>query len=165
MPNRTFPFRPKSNTYLEPGDYFGIPLPQGKWSCGRVLGRGPSGRSTFVGTVMDWCGPQPPTCDDIENVGFATKLRHNHVKTITNFGMQIDGNCPIDQSDLPVMLVHSQAMMRGGIPTHEPIDVSAPRMPAANNGLLLSVATRTFSEGLTEEEITAHIQALRAPND
>lgn len=157
---RTFPLLPKSNAYLEPGDYFAIPLPADKWACGRVLGRGPTGRSTFIGTVMDWCGTDRPTCQDIEGVEFADRLCHHHIKTITRFGMQIDGNCPIDQGDLPVTLVHSKMMMRGGLPTGEPIDVSAPRMPAASNDALILFAVQKFGGLADGESAMAYVRAL-----
>lgn len=32
-----YPFEPKSNAYLLPGQFWGVPLSDGRWACGRVL--------------------------------------------------------------------------------------------------------------------------------
>src|SRR6266700_932410 len=32
-----YPFEPKSNTHLLPGQFWGVPLSDGRWACGRVL--------------------------------------------------------------------------------------------------------------------------------
>ncbi|HZP14788.1 MAG TPA: hypothetical protein VFA96_03115 [Nocardioides sp.] len=32
-----YPFEPKSNTYLVSGQFWGVPLSDGRWACGRVL--------------------------------------------------------------------------------------------------------------------------------
>ena len=32
-----YPFEPKSNAHLLPGQFWGVPLSDGRWACGRVL--------------------------------------------------------------------------------------------------------------------------------
>ena len=32
-----YPFEPKSNAHLMPGQFWGVPLSDGRWACGRVL--------------------------------------------------------------------------------------------------------------------------------
>ena len=46
-----YPFVPKSNRWLEPGQFWGVPLRSGRHACGRVLlSPGWRGvRTTFIG--------------------------------------------------------------------------------------------------------------------
>ena len=32
-----YPFEPRSNVHLRPGQFWGVPLSDGRWACGRVL--------------------------------------------------------------------------------------------------------------------------------
>jgi immunity protein 26 of polymorphic toxin system len=69
MPEATFPFTPKSNAQLEPGQLWAIPLSDGRFGCGRVLridrDRSYGARILFVGAVLDWVGDGPPTAEAI----------------------------------------------------------------------------------------------------
>lgn len=68
-----YPFEPKSNAHLLPGQFWGVPLSDGRWACGRVLARKtesddyfPGNSRTFLAALMDWEGDDPPTADGIE---------------------------------------------------------------------------------------------------
>lgn len=66
------PFEPKSNAYLLPGQFWGVPLSDRRWACGRVLAIKkesddyfPGDSRTFLAALMDWDGDEPPTADGI----------------------------------------------------------------------------------------------------
>ena len=64
----SYPFKPKSNAHLRPGQFFAVPLPSGRVACGRVMAVpafGPKDRTGFVVGLMDWSGDHPPTADDL----------------------------------------------------------------------------------------------------
>jgi hypothetical protein len=67
-----YPFEPKSNKFLVPGQFWGVPLSNGQWACGRVLGINskpdqnfPGSSRTFLAGLMGWEGDQQPTSDGI----------------------------------------------------------------------------------------------------
>jgi hypothetical protein len=69
---RTFPFLPKSNARLMPGDFWGIQFAPGKYAAGRVIElpwqhKVGSDRRMFLAGFMDWCGHAPPVADDLAN--------------------------------------------------------------------------------------------------
>lgn len=68
MPTPNYPFEPKSNAHLLPGQFWGIPLSDSRRACGRVLAvktdpdeHFPGNSRTFLASLMDWEGDQPPT--------------------------------------------------------------------------------------------------------
>ena len=76
MPPRepTYPFEPRSNAYLKPGQFWGIPLSDGRFACGRVLAilsrEHPdpylmTSTKAFMAGLMDWVGDTPPDADAI----------------------------------------------------------------------------------------------------
>ncbi|EOO27728.1 hypothetical protein ICM_01919 [Bacillus cereus BAG1X2-3] len=42
-----YPFKPKSNYYLVPGQFWTIPLDNRKFACGRVIETAPNSRMGF----------------------------------------------------------------------------------------------------------------------
>ena len=67
-----YPFEPKSNAHLLPGQFWGVPLSDGRWACGRVLAVKtqsdayfPGNSRTFLAALMYWQGDQPPTTEAI----------------------------------------------------------------------------------------------------
>ena len=94
-----YPFEPKSNTWLEPGQFWGVPLSDGRYACGRVLALpdetddlmswGRSSKAFFAG-LMGWCGEEPPAGEAIAG---ATLLEQGqaHIKTIRENGRFILG--------------------------------------------------------------------------
>lgn len=161
MADRTFPFRPKSNASLEAGDFFGVPLPNARWACGLVLGPMPGTRVAFVGGVLDWSGTSAPTCADVEKAGVVCKVTEHHVKTITGYGLAINGNCHVDQSDYPAMWTRRK-MMQGGIVLDIPLDFKAPSMPATSFGGLVFAAVRDFGGVTDPGQIQSYLETLRS---
>ena len=90
-----YPFKPKSSAYLEAGQFWAIPLSDGRFACGRVLAvqREPDPyimvgtRALFAG-LLDWVGDRPPDAEAIAGApliaqGFA------HIKAITTTGGEV----------------------------------------------------------------------------
>jgi hypothetical protein len=72
MARPSYPFEPRSNAYLKPGQFWGVPLSDGRWACGRVLAimtqagnYFPLNSRMFLAALMDWEGDQPPTAEDL----------------------------------------------------------------------------------------------------
>ena len=93
-----YPFEPRSNTYLRPGQFWGVPLSDGRWTCGRVLAVRaappdpyfPGNSRTFLAALMDWEGDEQPVAQAIAGrqvlaQGWA------HVKSIRLHGRMILG--------------------------------------------------------------------------
>jgi hypothetical protein len=66
---RQFPFIPKSNSAIKPGDFWPIQLVDKSLAVGRVIQlpsrRGPGSRSLFLAGLMDWHGNRPPCAADL----------------------------------------------------------------------------------------------------
>ena len=67
-----YPFEPRSNGYLRPGQFWGVPLSDGRWACGRVLAVKtesdsyfPGNSRTFLAALMHWDSDEPPTAAGI----------------------------------------------------------------------------------------------------
>lgn len=95
----TYPFVPRSNAHLEPGQLWAIPLVTGRFACGRVLGVDRTlrhgGRTAFWAGLMDWCGDAPPTGDDLEGVDGVVHHGVAHILAITMTGGEILGHRPL----------------------------------------------------------------------
>lgn len=101
-----YPFEPKSTAYLEPGQFWGVPLSDGRFACGRVLAVPrepdafvPAGRRMFLAGLHSWVGDARPTSEDIAGAellaqGFA------HIRTIRENGGQVLGRRPLDLDDV-----------------------------------------------------------------
>jgi hypothetical protein len=96
-----YPFEPRSNAHLEAGQFWGIPLSDGRFACGRVLAvprvpdpAYPVNARTFLAGLLDWVGDAPPTQETIAGArirdqGFA------HVKSIRENGGLVLGHRPL----------------------------------------------------------------------
>lgn len=95
--DRSLPFVPRSNAYLERGDYWAIPTRRGGWYCAAAVlwpGRGSGSRVTFGIGLLDWCGPQVPTPDDLDGVQVLT-FGFAHVKTVADSGGHLLGTARV----------------------------------------------------------------------
>jgi hypothetical protein len=104
---RKFPFYPKSNVKLHPGDFWGIPLNSGRFACGRVLELPPKGipgaKTSFLAGLLDWVGNVLPTFDSIAG----SKLIEQgdaHIKTITENEGLILGNRPLELDNIEPLI-------------------------------------------------------------
>ncbi len=161
--SRVFPFVPKSNRFLEPGDFFGMPLPNGRWACGLVLGCLVDTRTAFIGSLFDWVGDEPPSCESVAGSDIPYITSH-HVKTISGLGLSIDGNCPVDQSDLGLRR-NVLDVYRGGLFDHNrkgmKQDRSIPAMHASSPGGLYARAIRLYGGMDDTEKIRLYLGSLR----
>ena len=97
--SNAYPYAPRSNARLLPGEIWAIPLANGRFAAGVVIGVAggasapllltPSNRA-FVGGLLDWQGDGPPAPDDVPR----TRVLEQgvvHIKTITETGGEIIG--------------------------------------------------------------------------
>ena len=95
MPRPRYPFQPRSNRYLVPGQFWAIELADGRFGCGRVLEVDPQNRVRFLAGLMDWCGNAQPTPESIAGSSLA-ELGKAHIKTIAHTGGAILGHRPLE---------------------------------------------------------------------
>jgi hypothetical protein len=115
----TYPFEPKSIAHLHAGQFWAVPLSDGRFGCGRVLyvpspsDPQPSlylNTRIFLAGLMDWFGDEPPTAQAIAGHKL---LDHGlaHVAAITDTGSKILGQRGLGQDGLSGLL---QVSHRGG---------------------------------------------------
>ncbi len=106
---RTFPFSPRSNRALQPGDFWPVRLDDGRYGCGRVLQTEgeelPTKTQAFFGGLHDWVGDVPPTKQDVAKAALVA-FGAMHVKAIRKTGGEILGNVPLteSQSEIPELM-------------------------------------------------------------
>ena len=111
-----YPFVPKSNRYLEPGQFWALPLSDGRYGCGRVMvvpAFGPKDRVHFVAGLAGWIGSGLPTEDSIAGAPVLEQAKV-HIETIAKTGgsvlgirpLELDRLVPIDPYDYRVGAVH-----------------------------------------------------------
>lgn len=113
MKQRTFPFQPKSTSYLLPGDFWAIPLCDGSFACGRVIqlkvhSDGTTDSRRFLAGLLDWFGSVPPSESAIS--GRRTLIQGQaHVLTIQKSGGFILGYRPLASDGIEPALLLSHA--------------------------------------------------------
>jgi hypothetical protein len=93
---------PKSNRYLQPGQFWAVPLSDGRFGCGRVMavpGFGPKDRVGFFLGLMDWIGSGPPTYEALAGVGVVTQAKA-HFEAIAKTGGSVLGLRPLELDGL-----------------------------------------------------------------
>jgi hypothetical protein len=104
-----YPFTPKSTKYLEPGQFWAVPISEGRFCCGRVLqlhsDKIPQPTRAFFGALHEWVGHSPPTSEDVSKAGFL-RFGIMHIKAITETGGEIIGirSLQEDGFQLPLMI-------------------------------------------------------------
>ncbi|MGH2317967.1 Imm26 family immunity protein [Planococcus sp. SE5232] len=106
-----YPFRPKSNRFLLPGQFWAIPLENGTFACGRVIAIEPDSRTGFLTGLMDWIGDAPPLADDIKGCKVLAQ-GSVHIKTVHETGLNgmILGNLPLTEDNIKPFFFKSQVM-------------------------------------------------------
>ena len=106
-----YPFRPRTSASLAPGQFWAVPLSDGRFACGRVLQLGgsllPGKGRDFFGGLQDWIGDAPPTAEAIAGTGIA-EMGIMHVKAITEIGGDILGFRPLELDGIELPLLLSQ---------------------------------------------------------
>lgn len=111
MKKLSYPFQPKSNRYLIPGQFWPIPLSNGTFACGRVLEVSSEYNKAFIGGLMDWIGNEPPTSEDLRGSSII-KQGDGHIKMIqeTAIDGMIFGHRDLELDNLEVAYFRSQEM-------------------------------------------------------
>jgi hypothetical protein len=95
----TYPLTPKTNAQLSPGQFWSIPLSDGRFGCGRVLRvdreKAVGGRTRFIGAILDWVGDAPPSSEAIATRPVLA-VGNAHVRLISFAGGTILGERPLD---------------------------------------------------------------------
>ena len=90
----TYPLIPKTTAHLRPGQFWSIPMADGRFGCGRVLrvdtGRPSGGRTRFIAAILDWVGDSPPSSEAIAGSP-VLKVGNAHVRLISFGGGAILG--------------------------------------------------------------------------
>ncbi len=119
---QSYPFRPKSSSTLHPGDFWSVPLANGKFGCGRVIAlkskTEAGSRSMFLAGLMNWVGTSPPTSAAL--AGHTTHAQGEaHLRCIWETGGEILGNRPLIEDNIEANLFLSESpgkncmLMRG----------------------------------------------------
>ena len=96
-----YPFVPKSNRYLAAGQFWAIPLSNGRFACGRVLDvprvddlHVPVNTRMFLAGLLDWVGTEPPSGERLAESGVFDQ-GFAHIKAILTTGGEILGSRPL----------------------------------------------------------------------
>jgi len=95
-----YPYTPKSTSYLEPGQFWAVPLSNGNYACGVVLAKLSNGQKTesriFLAALVNWCGTSEPTPENIKNAQIL-KIGAAHIKAIQTTGGSIIGKAEFNE--------------------------------------------------------------------
>jgi hypothetical protein len=97
-----YPFVPRSNRYLRAGQYWALPLRDGRFACGRVMAVpafGPRDRVGVVVGLTDWLGQGPPTSEQIAGRSILEQAK-SRFEAITNTGGEVLGMRLLDLDGL-----------------------------------------------------------------
>ncbi|MCP1452243.1 immunity 26/phosphotriesterase HocA family protein [Priestia megaterium] len=111
MKKLSYPFVPRTNKYLIPGQFWPIPLSNGTFACGRVLEVSSEYTKGFIAGLMDWVGNEPPTNEELRGSSII-KQGDGHIKMIqeTSINGMIFGYRDLELDDLEVAYFRSQEM-------------------------------------------------------
>jgi hypothetical protein len=106
--SKTYPFTPKSNAYLEKGEFWAIALSNGKYGCGIILDIPKRGlyttKSFFIG-LLDWIGDNKPNQADLERKPIKLLKQYDaSIKTITVHNEQILGKIDLEQNNIEIFV-------------------------------------------------------------
>jgi len=100
-----YPFVPKSNRYLRPGQFWAVPLSDGRFAAGRVMAVpafGPKDRTGVVVGLMDWIGTRPPSGADLRGRAVLVQAK-SRFEAISNTGGEVLGSRPLELDGLVSM--------------------------------------------------------------
>ncbi len=115
----SYPFLPKTNAFLQEGQFFSFRLADERYACVRVLATQwkykPGSRTLFLAGLQDWSGDHPATSADIEGCRIID-YAWAHVIVLQDYGSQIDGMRPLQEDeiipDLNCMSVYGREVLR-----------------------------------------------------
>lgn len=103
----SYPLSIKSTAYLQPGQYWAVPLKSGKFACGRVIQLWSLSRKYFLCGLMDWLGDAPP---DAESIAGCRTVEQGctRIEAIHITGGMILGYRPLELEDIMPQMFCSQ---------------------------------------------------------
>ena len=107
----SYPFVPKSTASLRAGQYWAVPLSDGRFACGRVIATLPGERRLFLAALMDWVSDAPPGFESLAGAGDLVDNGEASIKAITETGGEILGIRPLDADGIEPLIRVSH---RGG---------------------------------------------------
>jgi hypothetical protein len=165
----TYPLNPTTNSQLSPGQFWSIPLADGRFGCGRVLRvereRRIGGRTRFIGAILDWVGDSLPSAEAI--AGSAVLAVGNaHVRLISFGGGAILGERPLDADGIEppatvdtywgdgygVMRVERRFIAGDPAPTEDFRQVSSPLTQEMLRPSLIGRGVVQFDHRLTDDD-------------
>ncbi len=85
----SYPFVPKSTSYLEQGQFWALPLSDGSFAAGIVISLvtegGKRDSRMFLAGLLDWFGDEPPTLTGL-SLSKVIDIGYAHIKTISESG-------------------------------------------------------------------------------
>lgn len=181
-PTVRYPFVPKTNSYLRPGDLWSVPLSNGRFACLRVLAV-PSGgrygaRVNVDVALLDWTGDAPPTSESVAGA-VVIHIATVHVRAVAASGGAVVGNRPIalDGIQIPERIDTfwgdaypkqraEQLFVEGDPPPAWEIrDISSPLTDDMLKPLEAASATVQFSRMLTDAEFIVVSEWMAAQNN
>ena len=126
MSKYLYPFVPTKASEIQDGDFYSIPLTNGKFACGRLLLiKKKSGRRTkaiLVG-LHDWSGEKHPTKEDIHECNIIEQ-GVIHINSIGYVGGEIVGHKPLDEDNLKPLLQFEAGYLLDGFENigHIPVE-------------------------------------------
>ena len=91
--------------HLRPGQFWPVPLSDGRFGCGLVLGAerepGYGSRTWFLAGLLDWAGAEPPTAEAIAGAPLL-EVGHAHIDVISSDGGSIVGERTVN-GDAPAV--------------------------------------------------------------
>ena len=123
MKKIVYPFKPKSTSYLQPGQFWGFELLEagfidypGWYGCGRVLQIVHGSRRDFLAGMMDWVGPHLPTSQDIAKHSIVSQI----IAGIDSIEGNILGSRSLEEDYLEPLLWLGQVGGNHGNPNKRP---------------------------------------------
>ena len=104
-----YPFTPKSTSKLTSGQFWAVPMANGRFACGRVLQLNteeiPTPTRGFFGGLHDWVGDAEPSSNDLKGRGFVA-FGVMHIKAIATTGGAVLGcrELSLDDTQMPRLL-------------------------------------------------------------
>ena len=151
----SYPYVPRSNARLQPGEFWAIPLRTGGFAAGVVLGvaREPNpdfvvNTRAFLGGLLEWEGAEPPSPSSVARSRLAAQ-GFVHIKTITATGGAILGRLAASDAVRPWTWQSPPGTGRGAVyqgiewlRQATPADAHLPVITAWGFGYMREVAER-----------------------
>lgn len=104
----TYPLSVKSTAYLQPGQFWAIPLESGTFACGRVIQLWSLSRRYFLFGLMDWVGASLPDAEAL--AGYVTVEQGCvRIEAIHMTGGVILGHRPLELDGIAPQMFCSQS--------------------------------------------------------